>query len=64
MVREDRTIMRAIIQAGIPVFSDAVGVSDSRAVAKSGVGLGAGVKVDSGVGEGLGTAWASRSELV
>ena len=41
--------MRAIIQAGIPVFSDAVGVSGSTTVAESGVGLGAGVNVGVGL---------------
>ena len=51
MAREDRTIMRAIIQAGIPVFSDAVGISDSPTVAKSGVGLGTGVNVGVGLGD-------------
>ena len=43
--------MRAIIQAGIPVFSDAVGISDSPTVAKSGVGLGTGVNVGVGLGD-------------
>ena len=41
--------MRAISQAGIPVFSDAVGVLDSTIVAESGVGVGTGVNVDVGL---------------